>query len=217
MYELEGRFRKGILDPEFVNGKLQEIIESTVNLTFEWEEFYKDMFNIEIDLSQVEIPRVCRGFLRLIIVIPGMTPQILFNKCKDLFQCKRDIWPMTDDNLDTAIISERTADNNPYAIWVRDRINADEKLKLLSADDLKSRGILGITLEERLLYELKFFAETGKHLGTDRLPHTVTLCSGSTNKNGNPITVQSDRDILKVKHDVSENAYKSLRCREVIT
>jgi hypothetical protein len=40
---------------------------------------------------------------------------------------------------------------------------------------LAARNIRGHYLLERLLYELKYFAETGKHLDIDNL----TLCSGS--------------------------------------
>ena len=60
--------------------------------------------------------------------------------------------------------SERTAKNGPYAIRVRDRVEADEELKNRSARDLQQQGILGITIEEREIFELKYFTETGQHL-----------------------------------------------------
>ena len=52
---------------------------------------------------------------------------------------------------------------------------ADEDLKNKSANDLKREGIAGITLRERLLYELEYFKKTGQHLDIDN----ITLCAGS--------------------------------------
>ena len=59
-------------------------------------------------------------------------------------------------------------------------VEADEDLKNLSADDLKEKGIEGITLRERILLELQYFKDTGKHLDIDN----ITLCSGSRYSDG---------------------------------
>jgi len=107
----------------------------------------------------------------LIIVAQGMTPQRLFDKCTQKFSS----WKYTDRNLDKIIRSDRTSKDGAYAVWVRDRVEADEENKNLSAEQVKQQGIAGITLEERLLYELKFFKETGNHLDISNW----TLCSGS--------------------------------------
>jgi len=53
-------------------------------------------------------------------------------------------------------------------------------LKNLSANDLGRRNIAGITLEERLVYELKYFEETGNHLDIKNW----TLCAGSCYSDG---------------------------------
>lgn len=138
-------------------------------LVSEWEKFYKKIFNIEVDLSQVIIPKRRKGFGRLIIVIPGMTPQKLFDKCKEQFPVYT-----TAENLNNFISSERIAESVPYAIWVRNEVQADqEELRPQSISKLKREGILMMTLEERLLYELMFYSETGKHLDTES---SVTLC-----------------------------------------
>jgi len=57
---------------------------------------------------------------------------------------------------------------------------ADEDLKNKSANDLKREGIAGITLRERLLYELEYFKKTGQHLDIDN----ITLCAGSRGSDG---------------------------------
>lgn len=155
-----------------IDGKdLVEFRAPIDEMIFEWTLFYKEVFNLDLDFSKVVIPERKPGFTRLLILAQGMTPQRLFDKCKELFPS----WKYTDKSLDEIIKSDRTAKEGPYAIWVRDRIEADEENKNLSADDLEKRGILGTTLEEQLLYVLKFFKETGKHLDASN----CTYCSGS--------------------------------------
>ena len=137
-----------------------------------WEVFYKKLFRKECDFSNVIIPeKPSVGRWRLLIVY-YITLELLYAKCKELFKC----WRWTDDNLDMRVAwNERDAKNGAYAIWVRDEVEADEEFKNLSANDIKEKGVTTETLAERLIHELKFFDETGKHLDIDN----VTLCSGS--------------------------------------
>lgn len=139
----------------------------------DWKKFYQDVFGIKKDFSTLQVPEHISGFDRLIIVAKGMAPNIIYNKMKKLMPA----WKYAND-LDT-ITSDRKADKD-YAIWIQDRVEADEELKNKSANDLKREGIQGITLEERLLYELKYFKETGNHLDKD----SRTLCSGSRGPGG---------------------------------
>ena len=69
-------------------------------------------------------------------------------------------------------------------------IEADEELKNLSANDLKKKSIPGITFEERLLMELKYFKETDSHLDINNW----TLCSGSRYSDGDVPEVCWDSD-----------------------
>lgn len=137
----------------------------------DWQNFYQKVFGIKTDFSNLKIPEKKQGFDRLIIVVQGMTPQRLFKKCAETFPC----WRWTENKFDTIVQSERTSEKGAYAVWFRNRIEADKELKGLSANELKEGKITGITFEERLLYELKYFMETGKHLDKG----TSTLCSGS--------------------------------------
>jgi hypothetical protein len=136
-----------------------------------WRDFYRDIFEIETDFSSLRIPVHQDNFDRLIIVDRGMTPERLYHKCRELFLG----WKTTNKSLDEVVKSERTSQNGPYAVWFRDTVNADEDLKNLSYDDLKAKIIPAITLEERLLYELKYYTETSGHLD----PDTFTSCAGS--------------------------------------
>lgn len=94
-------------------------------------------------------------------------------RCKKLFP----VWSYYDD---------KTLDKDfppPKKITTRyfkKVIEADEELKNKSADDLEREGIQGITLRERLLMELDYFKEIGKHLDIDN----ITLCSGSRDSDG---------------------------------
>ena len=181
------------------------------SLLADWQNFYKEVFGVEADFSNLRVPEHQEGFDRLIVVAQGMTPQKLLDKCKELFPC----WKYTDKNLDEIITSDRTAKDGPYAVWFRDRIEADEKLKNLSANELKKRNILGITLEERLLYELKFFRETGKHLDINNW----TLCTGSRYSDGVVPCVYwgGDSDKLDVGWCGPGVACGSLRARQAVS
>lgn len=152
----------------------------------DWEKFYLDVFGLKKDFSGLVIPPHQHGFDRLLVVAEGMTPNRLFEACEKLFPC----WRYKKD-LDV-IKSERATDHD-YAVWVRNRREADEELKDLSAKDLGEQGVVGITIEERLLYELKFSKETW-HKETDKHLDIAnwTLCAGSRNLRGDVPCVYRD-------------------------
>jgi hypothetical protein len=176
-----------LLDPNWVAGELQRIINAgrkVLAVLIDWQKFYSDLFDLEVDLSGLVVPTKEEGFDRLVVVASGMTPQRLYVKCTELFSC----WKWTDDDLDSCVQSERSAKDGAYAVWFRDVAEADDDLKGLSASDLEKNGILGITLEERLLMELKYFKETGNHLDTKNW----TFCTGSRYSSGRVPTVGWD-------------------------
>lgn len=216
-WELFRRVKEGTLDPVWVAAELQRIIEVRVGLgeevsvlLDEWQQFYRDLFGLEVDFSGLSVPARKKGFDRLIVVAQGMTPQRLYDKCTELFPC----WKWIYQNLDEVVQFERTSKDGPYAVWFRDTVEADEDLKDLSANDLAKRKIPGITLEERLLMELKYFKETGYHLDIA----TVTLCSGSRYSGGDVPGVCWDpygRE-LRVLWFSPENSCASLRSRRPV-
>jgi len=179
------------------------------NLLYTWQSFYHQVFGAEVDCFGIDIPERQDGFDRLLVIAEGMTPQRLYDKCVELFSC----WKWTDDNLDEVVSSERTAKSGAYAIWVRDRVEADEELKNISADKLKERNIPGITLEERLIYELKYFKETGKHLDIDN----ITLCSGSRLSSGGVPLVYWFRSEMRVLWAGPDVRGGGLRARQAVS
>lgn len=179
-------------------------------LLADWQNFYREEFGIEVDFSNLQIPEKRAGFDRLIVVAQGITAQRVYDKCSELFGT----WKYTDRNLDEAVpTNDRTAEAGAYAIWVRDRVEADQELKNMSANTLKKKGTSGITLTERLLYELKYYKETGKHLDIENL----TLCSGSRRGGGSVPRVywHSDYSWLRVRWADPDCAYDYLCSREV--
>ncbi len=72
--------------------------------------------------------------------------------------------------------------------YFKKNIEADEEYKNKSANDLDKMGVKGITLRERLLMELAYFDETGKHL--DEI--NITLCGGSRSSGGDVPSVHWD-------------------------
>jgi len=156
----------------------------------EWQRFYRKYFGLGPDLSGVKILEHQSGFDRLLIIAKGLTANQAYDVCTKHFPC----WRYADD-LDKAVPNnDRDSANGAYAVWFRNRQEADEELKGLSADRLKEKGILGITLLERLLYELKYWDEANNHLDISNW----TLCAGSRDADGSVPSMHWHDDELKV-------------------
>lgn len=148
-----------------------------------WMSFYERYFPAEITqagglniIHTLSIPEQKDDFERLLIVIPGISMNRVYDECAKHFKC----WRYVED-LDKDIpTNDPRAGGSAYVVRLRDRIEADEEHKNKSAKDLAISGIKGITLLERMLLELKYFDETGKHLDIQN----VTLCSGSRDADG---------------------------------
>jgi len=170
----------------YQQGTIAEFLERERQIK-KWQDFYVNFFSAllveQLDFSSLEIPEKPEGFDRLIIVVEGLTRNGIFAHCKEKFGTWR--WK---DDLDKEVTSIRSTEKT-YAIWVRDRVEADEENKGISldacqkSDDVRIRE--GITLEERLLLELIYWDETGKHLDLANW----TLCSGSRFLNGDAVLV----------------------------
>jgi len=140
-------------------------------LLAEWQDFWLEDFDKDLDFSKLRLPEFAnQTFNRLLVMAEGMTFRCLYKACSKLFPCGE--YPADVG----AVISDRDPMKiGTYAIRIRDRAEADYELSNFSADTLTRICGSGITLEERLLYEVVYFKETGKHL--DR--NTKTLCNGS--------------------------------------
>lgn len=136
-----------------------------------WQSFYDKYFGKAVDFSGLKFPDRKVGFDRSIIPVRSLTMNQVYDACATAFPC----WRYTDDLDSTVSKNDRDPKNGTYAIWIRDRVEADVELDDLSANMLAEQRVKGITLLERMLFELKYFSETGEHLDIK----TWTLCSGS--------------------------------------
>ncbi len=148
-----------------------------------WGELLKTLFGLEIDTTTVPIPEPVAGLDRLIVVPKGLTLNQIIEVCCARFE---NIYLAYND-LDKSVAKNDRINNETYAIWVRDRVEADEELNNLSAEDLAKQKIPSLTLMERLLYGLKYHEEMGNHLDVEG----VTLCQGSRYLDGNTPCVYS--------------------------
>lgn len=213
--ELTRRVDEGTLPFESVMAGLQSLIEGRfsrddrqfISVIHDWEDFYREVFDFRVDLSALRIPPKREGFNRLIVMAQGLTSNQISSKCSELFPT----WRYT-ENLD-AITSDRDPKDGPYALWVRDRQEADEELKNLSANQLKERNIPGITLPERLILELKYWKETGRHLDEKN----VTLCSGSRGPRGGVPDVHWGSGGFYVSWCSADYRRDSIRAREAVS
>ena len=216
--ELFHQLRRGVMEPGkglnlYQLGKFlehQNPFVTPASKIEEWREFYKDVFGWDKDFSNLQIPPEREGFGWLIIVAEGLTLNRVFDKCTKRMKAWR--WA---DNLDRAVPKNDREAKTDYAIWVRDRVEADEELKNLSANQLTEKGILGITLLERLILELFYFWNTrGKHL--DR--KNVTLCAGSRRSGGHvPGVHWRSNDRLRVAWGHPVDSAGGLRARAVVS
>ncbi|NQU83790.1 MAG: hypothetical protein HQ536_03695 [Parcubacteria group bacterium] len=173
----------------------------------DWQRFYGEQFNIEVDFSNLQVPAHKEDFDRIIVVAQGLTLNRVFEVCVENFPS----WKYA-NNLDKEVIQNDRTSETSYAIRIRDRVEADEELKNLSANQLKEQNIAGITLLERLLYELKYWKETNKHLDIGN----ITLCAGSRDSGGNVLGVRWHGGELFVHWYYPSDAGSSLRSRAVV-
>ncbi len=171
-----------IKDEQALREKLEKLLVEETELAWTefWEAFYSEHFGIKIDAKSISLPEVPadkQDFKRLLLVAKGVTP---IKVVKALRKIGVTVWLYT-ENLDKDVTqNERDSRSGSYAIYVRERVEADEELVNLSAEQIDAMNQKVMTLLEHLLYELAYFLETGKHLDIVN----VTLCAGSRGSDG---------------------------------
>lgn len=176
----------------------------------EWQEFYRKYFRISVDFSGVAIPVEQGTFTRALFIPKGLTIGQVIKAMKKHFLA----WTYREDLDQDVTVNDRSTQES-YAISVRDRQEADEELKRLSANDLQKYEIKTMTLLERLVYELKYYSETGEHLDVVN----ITICAGSRDLRGNVPGVRwvADSRKLRVNWFNADRVYDSLRARAAVS
>jgi len=176
----------------------------------EWTEFYRRYFRLSVDFTDVNILDDPGGFERIIFIPHGLAMTSVIKAMKKHFK----VYTYT-NNLDKDVNNNVRSTQQSYTIRFRERVEADQELKNTSANKLKEDGVNTITLLERLVYELKYFSETGQHLDVDN----VTLCAGSRNSVGDVPRVYWHAGVSKLHvywYD-PVSAHDSLRARQAVS
>lgn len=152
------------------------IVDEFSDIREEWQKFYKMHFSWDVDFRGVIIPTMpTDGKWRLLFIAKGMTINKAFDQCKALFES----WRYSDD-LDKAIPTNARNASDHYAVWVRDGAEPDTEYLGKSTQQTDPDMKIGITILERIIFEIKYFLETGNHLDIKG----VTFCSGSRDSDG---------------------------------
>ena len=155
---------------------LQEFgITADSRVVAEWQKFYKEHFGLDVDFSKIAIPQRPKGNWRLLLIAKGMTMNTAFGRCKKLFAT----WQYSDD-LDAKITQNARTSKEDYAVWVLDEVEPEKEYRGKSTRQADPDMKIGITVLERIIFELKYFSETGKHLDIKG----ATFCSGSRDSDG---------------------------------
>jgi hypothetical protein len=165
----------------------------------DWHRFNSEVLGLaDMEPFNPTLPKPASGFGWMIVIRKGLT----LNKVLEIMRAKMTVWISFDEDLDKGVpANDRTADND-YAIRIRDRIEADEELKSLSANEIGRKKITGITLLERLVLELFYFWKAGPQADIDKAHldvKNVTLCTGSRDSDGDVPSVDWDPGDRRVR------------------
>ncbi|MEI7810494.1 MAG: hypothetical protein WCI41_02975 [bacterium] len=158
--------------------KLRELFSITdefSSIREEWQNFYQIHFGWDVDFSQVLISPRPEGNWRLLFIPKGMTMDFAFKVCEKLFKSLK-----YSDDLDKQVSRNIRNTETSYAVWVRDEAEPDTEFLGKSTKKADPEMKIGITLLERIIFEIKYFSETRKHLDIKGL----TFCSGSRGVGG---------------------------------
>jgi hypothetical protein len=202
---------KKLLETPTLENRVSVVKQNTEEQIVAWEKFYSQFFSVDVKFDRALIPTRIAGSDRLILIPLGLRLNIAFAACQKHFKC----WKWMDGDIESKMQeSERGPARQATARWFRERVEADEGTQSKSAFDLENEEIQGITLLERIVYELKYWSETKKHLDIK----SVTLCSGSRYRSGYVPSVDwcSDDDSVRVGWGYSHIRDPNLRCRVAV-
>jgi len=164
---------------ESIRRQLQDMFNQTdlhTEARESWRKFYQKYFSLDVNVADVRIPDMpAKGEWQLLIIARGLTLNQVYDRMSKAFKC----WKYADD-LDASVTKNSRDTKETYAIWVRVGVEPDEKYLGKSANQADPDMKIGMTLLERMLLEVAYFDETGKHLDVAGW----TLCVGSRDADG---------------------------------
>lgn len=174
----------------------------------QWQAFYKRYFGLNVDFKDVVIPPlVSPGYFERMIIIPkGLQISKVIKVLVKNFECNLGLLHIKPETL----IEERTTKTS-YAIRLHDSQEADLEEKNCPCQKYNSQEL--ITLTERLIFELKYFDETGNHLDLS----SATICGASHNNYDYIPEVSYRSEVLTLTWCHEDTAEESKRVRRIIS
>ncbi len=141
-----------------------------MELICKWEEFYKNVFQQDVDFGEVIIPpKPSLEGCQLLFVAKGLSLDILYTKCEEFF----DLDDLEGHSLDALVPYNARISSENYVVWT---LNPSKEYVVCRAGGVVDVSLMvTITLLERMLLELKYFVETKKHIDNEVLAY----CGGS--------------------------------------
>lgn len=163
-----------------------------------WEKYSREIFDLNVDLSQVPIPTKPReGKWRLLANPHGLNANHAAASFKKIITAHDVRWQLRKESfyLDAWVTKNaRTSATESYFVWVRDEPEPDREYLGKRAFEADPDTQIGETLTERLVHGAVYFVETKLHLDTKYR----TLCTGSRTTGGRVPTVYclpDDREV----------------------
>ncbi len=203
--QIPDALNRGLEIPPVFSGKTGGLPE-----VFDWKGIYAKLGLDTVPLEQV-LTEPKAGFWD-IYVAQGLTRGKVLEALR---AAKSRVWQYYNDLDKDVVENDRDARKiGTYGIRIKASVEADPELKDLSANQLKEKKVLGITLLERLLLEYAYFITTGEHLDKENW----TLCSGSRRRYGGVPIVRWLPGYKEVCVDAyyPSYAYDELRSRAVV-
>jgi len=183
-----------------------------------WERFDRKFFGKREDYSGLRVPDSSDP--EFVWPIPMPSWATMNGTVAAMRKTGIDVWTYTND-LDWDIPThDRDPKRDAYAVLVRNRQEADEELKNLSANQLREQKISAITCLERLrLGFFRWFVTGGRKNGKHLDVQNITLCMGSRNRDGSPPSVDWHPALRQVRVNWYAPALASgnLRARAVVS
>ncbi len=175
-----------------------------------WRKFYQKHFSLDINFADVIVPaKPAEGKYRLLFIAEGLTMNQVYDRMKALFAC----WRYSDD-LDKSVTQNARDTKKSYAIWVLDEAEPETEFLGKSTRQADPDMKIGVTLTERMIHEIDYFSETGKHLDVKG----VTFCSGSRNSDdGVPSVCLSTNGGVRVGWDNLDGSCSKCGLRRAVS
>lgn len=194
-------FLKGENPFTTVEGDLTELIKT-------WERHLKRWYGIKFPFSRVKIPEIKQDFNWIVPLPACLRENRIYEVLAKHFPC----WKYTND-LDRAMVRDNFDREKNLVIRIRDRQEADEEFKGLSAEDLDKKQTKTLNLRGRGIVEGWYFDLTDKHLDVEN----ITLCAGSRDSVGHVPGADWYFGGFRVRWYSPQSAFPDIRARAVVS